>query len=417
MTRGRFLFACALGALIGATWPQPSALALGPSELAPPARQDSRDPQRLANLVQDLGASSFRVRERATRSLIEVGVPAKAVLLKALESPDAEVRYRARLVLSDVLELDFKQRLDDFIDDVGGTRDHDLPGWRRFREFVGDSPVARRLFIELERNESALLEAAELGVQQATTAFEARCQQIQEGMRVPGRQAERQVPVGTVAALLFIGADNNVAVNMQSAMCVTNFCYQQPFRQAIAGGDYAPLLKKLVGGWVRRDFASDPTAAYQSMMLALTFNVRDGVEPALAMLKDGGGNPHMRQYALLVVGKFGGPIEIDRLEPLLEDYAVCAQQQIAVQTGGAKNGPPNPNNVKNEVIETQIRDVALAVMIHLSGQKPADFGFERAQPNGTILFNTATLGFAKPDDREAALTKWRTWRAEHPTAK
>ena len=46
-------------------------------------------------------------------------------------------------------------------------------------------------------------------------------------------------------------------------------------------------------------------------------------------------------------------------------------------------------------------------MIHLSGQKPADFGFERAQPNGTILFNTATLGFAKSDDRDAALAKWR----------
>lgn len=417
MTRGSLFFACGISALVWVAWPVRPALALGPRELSAPAQADSHDPQRIAELIGELGAASFRVRERATRTLTEVGVPAKAALLKALESPDAEVRYRARLVLSDVLDLDFKQRLDDFIDDVGGTREHDLPGWHRFREFVGDSPVARRLFIDMERNESALLEATELGAQSATTAFEARCQQIQEGMRIPGRQAERQVSVGTVAALLFVGADNNVAVNMQSAMCVTNFCYQQPFRQAIAGGDYSPLLKKLIGGWVRRDFASDPTAAYQTMMLALTFNVRDGVEPALTMLKDGGGNPHMRQYALLVVGKFGGPDEVARLEPLLNDQAVCAQQQIAVQTGGAKNGPPNPNNVKNEVIETQIRDVALAVMLHLSGQKLADFGFERAQPNGTILFNTATLGFAKPDDREAALAKWHTWRATQSAPK
>ncbi len=356
-------------------------------------------------------------REHATRALVNIGVPAKAALLKALESSDAEVRYRARLILTDVLELDFKQRLDDFIDDVGGTRSHDLPGWQHFREQVGDSPIARRLFVEIERNEPALLDAAELGASQASAAFEARCQQIQDGMRVPGRQSERQVPVGTVAALLLVGADSKVSISMQSAMSVTNFCYQQPFRQAIAGGDNAPLLKKLVGGWVRRDFANDSTAAYQTMMLALQFNVREGVDPARAMLKDGGGNPHMRQYALLVIGKFGEPEDLERLEPLLNDAAVCAQQQISVQTDGAKNNPPNPKTIKNEVIETQIRDVTLAVMIHLSGQKPADFGFERIQPNATILFNTATLGFSDPSLREAAFSKWRAWRTAQAAPK
>ena len=287
--------------------------------------------------------------------LIEIGVPAKSALLKALNRPTPKF-VTVRGWFSRTCWNSISSNVWTILSTMSaGRADHDLPGWNRFREFVGDSPVSRRLFIEIERNESALLEATELGVQSATTAFEARCQQIQEGMRVPGRQAERQVSVGTVAALLFIGADNNVTVNMQSAMCVTNFCYQQPFRQAINGGDYSPLLKKLIGGWVRRDFASDPTAAYQTMMLALTFNVRDGVEPALTMLKDGGGNPHMRQYALLVIGKFGGPDEVARLEPLLNDQAVCAEQQIAVQAGGPKNGAPNPNNVKNEVIETQIR--------------------------------------------------------------
>jgi hypothetical protein len=373
--------------------------------------QRPADPQDIAALVSKLGDASYRVRESATRALVRIGVPAKVELLKALESSDAEVRYRARLVLSDVLELDFKQRLEAFIEDARGIREHDLPGWQRFRQDVGDGPVARRLFADIERSEPALMEAADLGAQHAAAAFESRCQQIQESMRVPGRQAERQVPVGTVAALLFVGAEGKVPISMQSAMCVTNFCYQQPFRNAIAGGDNAPLLKKLVGGWVRRDFANDSTAAYQTMMLALQFNVREGVEPALAMLKDGGGNPHMRQYALLVVGKFGGPEDIDRLDTQLNDQAICAQQQITVPMDTAKPDPANPKAPKNEVIETQIRDVALAVMIHLSGQKLADYGFQRAQPNATILFNTATLGFADQGQRDAALARWRTWRA------
>ena len=202
---------------------------------------------------------------------------------------------------------------------------------------------------------------------------------------------------------LLVGADGKVSVSMQSAMSVTNFCYQQPFRQAIAGGDDAPLLKKLVGGWVRRDFANDSTAAYQTMMLALQFNVREGVEPARAMLKDGGGNPHMRQYALLVIGKFGEPEDLERLEPLLNDRPSTCQAADRGANRPAKNDPPNPKTIKNEVIETQIRDVTLAVMIHLSGQKPADFGFARIQPNATILFNTATLGFSDPSSAKRRL--------------
>jgi hypothetical protein len=413
--RGPLLCAGGIAALVVASLPSVSFSASGPAQLTA-ARQSSdqqstSDSQQIALLVQELGDRSFRVRERATRALIATGVPAKTPLLKALESPDAEVRYRARLILSDVLELDLKQRLDEFIDDVSGTREHDLPGWHRFRDVVGDSPAARRLFVEIERHESALIEASEIGPQQASATFEVRCQQIQEGMRIPGRQSERQVPVGSVAAFLFIGADSKISINMQSVLSVTNFCYQHPFKPAVSEGELAPLLKKLVGGWVRRDFASDPTAGFQSMMLALQLNVRDAIEPAMTMLKDNVGNPNMRQYALLVAGKYGEPADVARLEPLLNDVSVCAQQQIPVPASAAKENPPNAKGPKYEVIETQIRDVALAVMLHLSGQKLSDFGFDRVQANPSNLFNTPSLGFADPQQRDAALAKWRQWRA------
>jgi hypothetical protein len=366
------------------------------------------DRQQIAELVGRLGDRSFRVREAATRTLMSVGVPAKAELLRALSSPDAEVRYRARLILLQVLELDWKQRLDAFIEDVRGAHDHDLPGWSRFRELVGETPAARRLFADMSRSEPVLLEATELGSVRAGTAFDSRCQQIQESLRVPGRVSERQVSLGTAAALLFVGSDNNVPISMQSAMYVTNFCYQQPFRQAIAGGDSMGLLKKLVGSWVQRDFGNDSSATYQTMMLALQFNVREGIEPAFLMLKDGGGTPHMRQYAVLGVGKFGTAEDIARLEPLLDDRAVCSQQPAP-----APAGVKGATDKAAPVVETQIRDVALAVMIHLAGEKLADFGFSRAQPNPTILFNPQFLGFTSNDEREAALARWREWRKSH----
>ena len=54
---------------------------------------------RCGKLIQDLASSSYRVRERAQRQLVEIGPPAIEHLEKAAESGDEEVRQRAREAL------------------------------------------------------------------------------------------------------------------------------------------------------------------------------------------------------------------------------------------------------------------------------------------------------------------------------
>ena len=56
----------------------------------------------VASLVRDLGADPYDVRERATATLRKVGDPARAILEKAAESDDPEIRVRARELLGDV---------------------------------------------------------------------------------------------------------------------------------------------------------------------------------------------------------------------------------------------------------------------------------------------------------------------------
>jgi hypothetical protein len=356
-------------------------------------------------LVRKLGDKSYATREAATHALAQVGVPAKAALLEALKDPDAEIRYRAKLVLAEVLEADWRNRLEDFVADTKGVREHDLPGWERFRKTVGDNITARRLFADMQRNEPGLLEASEMGAEFTGEAVAGRCQQIQEARREPGRSVERKVPSGSIAALLFVSAKDDVPISTQAVANLTNLCYDQDFRRTVTGGDTtASPMKKLLADWVSRSFGSDSTATYQTMMLALQLNMREAIAPALLILKDGGTAPHMRQYAVLVVGRFGGPEHIAQLEPLLADSSVCAQQQMTA-------------NKVVTIVETQIRDVALAVMVHLSNQKLPEFGFARAQVNAMVLYNTASLGFAKAEDREAALRKWQAFRAQQAQAR
>ena len=108
----------------------------------------------------------------------------------------------------------------------------------------------------------------------------------------------------------------------------------------------------------------------------------------------------MRQYAVLSLGKLGGKQHLADIEPLLNDNAICASQQLA----------------QNQVVQTKVCDVALAVMVRLSGQKLTDYGFTRAQENTMMLYNVSTLGFAEDAHRQTAISKWREWSKSQSAA-
>src|SRR5207248_2067614 len=82
--------------------------------------------------------------------------------------------------------------------------------------------------------------------------------------------------------------------------------------------------------------------------------------------------PTTRALAALVVGQLGGAEHVDRVEPLLDDASTCfgPQMQIQGQLAGA----------------VQVRDVGLVVLLQLTDQRPADYGYVNArlvQPSKT----------------------------------
>jgi len=55
-----------------------------------------------------------------------------------LESSDLHVRRTCRRLLDEILEADLRRRLDTLLADRDGAGQHDLPGWKRFQETIGD---------------------------------------------------------------------------------------------------------------------------------------------------------------------------------------------------------------------------------------------------------------------------------------
>src|SRR5437879_4569778 len=116
--------------------------------LTPCATPDSG---RAAELVRELGHPSFKIRERASKQLVDLGRSAYPALAAGVDDASPEVRRRCQLLLPVVFDLEIKYRLDEFLTNYDPNKDPGLPGWARFRRLVGDTQTTRDLFAGLIR--------------------------------------------------------------------------------------------------------------------------------------------------------------------------------------------------------------------------------------------------------------------------
>jgi hypothetical protein len=367
---------------------------------APAGAENSQKRAEIDRLIRELGAPTFVARQQAQRALVALGVDARSALEAASQDPDHEIRQRARVALAAIADVDFHLRLGEFVVDQKAEDGHGLPGWDRYRSLVGAGPRARRLFAEMQQAERDLLEAVDKHPAQSGTLLDVRCQQLEgraqdaDGIRTP------QYPLITMAAVLFAASNPQVPVSALAGKCIYGFGSQGALSQAIQASPTGELVKPLLETWVARPFDRDAATGYWNLLLAMQFDLKAGIEPALALVAPAPGAllapapasaPLWEQYAILTIGKLGSHEHLAALERLLTD------ERSIPDRGGRES-------------EVQIRDVALAAMIHLTGQKLGEYGFVHAKSNALYLFNTNTLGFNDPAAREEAIKKWRAWR-------
>jgi hypothetical protein len=388
MRRGTFFvwFGLLGGCWIGPAWADQGA--------PPDTRQTSE--ARIAELIEQLGAKSYTARRRASRELLAVGAPAKSALLASRGHRDPEVRYRVGELLQTVLELDFHLRLKAFIDDVDGRTEHDLAGWSRYRELVGENGPARRLFAAMQQAERHLLEVVEQDPAAAGELLEERCDDLQAAQQVDEQQAQPP-SLGSIAAVLFVASDPELSVSPHVGTCVYSLGVQDEMFKAATAGEKTQTVKRLLGAWALRSELVDWAVANQSCVLAVHYRLQEGIELARALLHGDGTPQQVRQVAIQTLAQLGGKQLLPELSALLADRSELAEPSAA------------DHDQDDESIKTLICDVALASLIYLTGQNLEDYGFEEVQSNPVMLFDARTLGFSDSEAREAALKKWKDW--------
>jgi len=348
------------------------------------------DPQELVSL---LGAPDFATRLAATRRLIEIGPTAEPALVAGLSTGSPEVIFRCRHILS---EIEYKERfgrLEAFAADLDGKQGLTLPGWERYRSLVGSDSKARRLFVSMHKSEPYLLEKVEKEPKAVADTLVQRVQVMQQSMRFPNAA----IDTGSMATLLFLISDPEMKVADNATMMMYSLCNYHTFRQEMERGAHKAQLRSLLGEFVK--MGGNQTTAYYRLMLALQYELKEGGVAARNLLEDPRAPQHYKQYAVLTIAKLNDKDSLELIRKLLSDRTVCTSHTMM-------------RNNKRVVYQTQLRDVALSALIHMNGEDPKKFGFERISPNLRYLFNPGTMGFTDDKARDEAFKKWEVFETK-----
>lgn len=356
-----------------------------------PLAADERPKRGKRNPAQQLtpllGHKEFATRERATTQLIQMGPAAIPALVAASRGNDGEVRKRSRLILKILREVDFQQKLQAFEESVGEDDPalHDLPGWERYRQLAGDDAAARSIFVAMLKEERELMQATQADARTLATNFYRRSTELSRDSRMFGRP----LTLGTVATVLFLASDPRAPATIQTSELVWAACCRQPsFARAADAGPKRDPLVKMAEKWIAR---SETDGAYYALITGMRFNIAGCAARARGVLQAERNSATDCGYAALALARFGTNEDIELLEGYLDNDRLFGQARVG-----------------RELVVTQIRDIALVSLVHLTKQKPEDFGFSRLEANRESVFTISTIGFATNEERKAAITKWQT---------
>jgi hypothetical protein len=373
-----------------------------------------KDDPDIAKLVRDLGSPKFAVREAAEQKLVALGYKAKAAVLAGTKDPDAEVAGRCEVVLPKVRAAERKAL-------VEGTIDWPAPAGTHFRDLVGDTAEARKLFllmIEDDRRARLVDEAAGDRTQAAKLYVTERARLVAVPMKAPDGIL---LPPGTAdreAVMAFVRDAHREAVgpaDVTLALYLGSFDLPTGARDPadvarllrtsffdLATGPQKVPFARLFSAWLAH--RRDPDAVQTGLTAALFAHIAEAAPVARRLAADPKAPGPAAGTAVLVLGHLGSKDDRARLSALRDDERV-----FKVHWGDGV------------AIDLQVRDLATAMSLVLRGEALTNFGFEPVEhrswwtDSAAKPFTTPEV-FQSPEARTAVLQKAWDWLDRQPGA-
>lgn len=355
-----------------------------PSEQAEQAEDPDglTDQQRaeVADAIDALGSSEFAVRERAASQLLQFGLPILPDLRAvAKESSDPEVRLRARQLVKQLTRGDLEARIAEFLN--GG--EVNFAGWRVARSVMGESYRVRELFVELLRDHHDVLESLEGTPRDRAIALEATVNRIETAMFV-----DHTFPTRADAfALLLPAAFPDVELDTPFETLLLDVLRKEAASKLRRDVQLSGPFNGLVSRWIRRSTLANRE---EVLRLGLQWQLDAALNLAIQTLGESNQTETVA-LALQTIARFGSPQHAAVIRPLLDDTRLVSERGF---------GP-------NDVVRTELRDVAMAAIAVLHNVPLKEAGFRDGETHPTLAFLLNKVGFpvAEPEARDAARAK------------
>jgi hypothetical protein len=180
---------------------------------------------------------------------------------------------------------------------------------------------------------------------------------------------------------------------------LTNLFHQPGIRNVLTAKGSTPF-KKVILGWMSRQ--TEDGIMGHVLSTANSMNMPEVADLALKVVRDKKVGPQGHAHGMVILAKHDGKKHIELFESFLNDKGNVSSFGIGNKLHGS----------------TEVRDVALAMLVHLTDQKHTEYDFTFSREKGySLLFNAPFLGFTTPAERDIAFKKWQDWKARQPKPK
>lgn len=367
-------------------------LAAAPLVISQPLHGDDVDPS-VAALVEKLDHPSFEVRRAAARELTSMGISqirssdragfgnegmpdgreeTTSALRRAMSHQSVEVRMEASRILQEILFQAYDGELARLLNPHCEANTIRLTHWAAFAQLVGDDMASRAAFAKVSRR---------MGCRFITPGHDPEVDDTERWRALverfdPFRLDAEDTTGWTV--LLMLDLQGHEALHHLTPRIALSLSHC-PMGPSITRSTDGIVLSRLIDRWIRE--SSRLCGARERLLIAMRYGRRDAAEEiSRRVLEDDSATPAATVTGLLVASVLQCEGLVDRAKARLEDDRVAHVWQLI---------PSQKTRIR-----TEVRDVALAVLLHQRGVDPRSVGFEQLQADPILLFRDHSLGFA-----------------------
>ncbi|MFO1001117.1 MAG: hypothetical protein U0936_12300 [Planctomycetaceae bacterium] len=347
-------------------------------------------------LVEELSSPLFKPRQNAIAEILKLEAPAVGMLEAKMKVVPERVAIQLRQAIPQLRKRLFDDRIQALENQQDQATPTGMPDWDRFVRLTGDADEALPVYLEMLRAERALFATRMFSSSELSEQLEESSQRLREACT---GELEEEFPVASAAALMLIASDEGVVLRRATSTNISESLQDSRFGKLVNDGVHAKTLKAVTSEWLRRP----GIAVDRPLLLSMEYHLPVGREIAMRTLE----RPVYSQsaaYSLLCLGSLRTADALPEVERVLRDAA--AARPIWPPRGTNVEDLATAREVKS-TYSVQVRDVALAVAIHLRGKRPQDFGVD-VMSSEKQLFTLDSMGFNNDEERDAAIARYRT---------